>query len=187
MARAGARAEAKARGEKHYFTGKPCPQGHVAKRLVSSKCCTVCAAEYRAANTDKRRVYWQSYYDARNPVRKTEFPSKAPSYHSEYSRLHYAANKQAYRARDRARRAAVRGLPGRHTALEIKVLAEKQMYRCVYCEACLKSGFEADHIMPISLGGDNSIQNIQLLCRPCNRRKSNRHPVEFAKSIAKIV
>lgn len=34
---------------------------------------------------------------------------------------------------------------------------------------------ELDHIMPLSLGGDHSYTNTQLLCRLCNGIKSNRY------------
>lgn len=35
--------------------------------------------------------------------------------------------------------------------------------------------FEIDHKTPICLGGDNSIDNLQLLCRRCNRSKGSKH------------
>jgi 5-methylcytosine-specific restriction endonuclease McrA len=34
---------------------------------------------------------------------------------------------------------------------------------------------EYDHVIPYSMGGDNSVENIQLLCRRCNAAKSNRY------------
>ena len=49
------RAEAKALGLKHYFTGAPCRHGHVAKRQVSSRVCMECARGWRAANREKER------------------------------------------------------------------------------------------------------------------------------------
>ena len=44
--------------------------------------------------------------------------------------------------------------------------------RCVYCGS--RSFLEYDHIVPVSLGGPNTVRNVQLLCEPCNRSKSNK-------------
>ena len=34
-----------AEGLKHYFTGQPCPRGHIVRRLVSTCACTACQRE----------------------------------------------------------------------------------------------------------------------------------------------
>jgi hypothetical protein len=53
------RAQAKARGLKRYFTGKPCKRGHVAERFVRNFECVTCRNEdfrkRRAANLTKLR------------------------------------------------------------------------------------------------------------------------------------
>jgi 5-methylcytosine-specific restriction endonuclease McrA len=43
--------------------------------------------------------------------------------------------------------------------------------RCRRCGAT--SDLQFDHIIPVSQGGGASIENVQLLCGPCNREKND--------------
>ena len=52
---------------------------------------------------------------------------------------------------------------------------EKQGGVCPRCEKTFSiDDMEADHIDPWSQGGRTVAENCQMLCRPCNRRKSNK-------------
>ena len=48
---------------------------------------------------------------------------------------------------------------------------------CVYCKSQDKyspHGFTIDHIIPLSLGGTNDLENLAYACFLCNRLKSNK-------------
>lgn len=63
-------------------------------------------------------------------------------------------------------------------------------YRCAHCgKWCGRSGgeraniadcelMEVDHIRPWSMGGSDELFNLQPLCKPCNRSKSNNPTME---------
>jgi len=54
---------------------------------------------------------------------------------------------------------------------------------CIACKCSLKKGStHLDHIKPISRGGSNTDDNIQLLCQPCNNSKGAKDPLVFMQS-----
>jgi hypothetical protein len=50
------RAEAKAKGLRSYFTGKPCAKGHVAARRVANASCVECERAYIKKYRLKKRA-----------------------------------------------------------------------------------------------------------------------------------
>ena len=63
--------------------------------------------------------------------------------------------------------------PSRHVpdGLREEVL-KRDGYACVYCSAT--DHLEIDHIIPVSAGGPSLRDNLQVLCRSCNRKKRTR-------------
>lgn len=50
---------------------------------------------------------------------------------------------------------------------------------CPYCGSVLGSDAQADHIHPISHGGQNTLENLVFACRDCNSKKTNHTIREF--------
>ena len=58
-------------------------------------------------------------------------------------------------------------------------LLKIQGWKCNYCKIDLGDDFHMDHIMPLKLGGQNTDDNIQILCPYCNCSKGAKHPLTF--------
>jgi 5-methylcytosine-specific restriction endonuclease McrA len=87
------------------------------------------------------------------------------------------ANRDLYRQICRNRRALKAGIPGSHTIEELQALYNKQRGICWCCEQYIPwNKMTVDHIIPITWPNSTDyISNIQLLCKSCNSRKSNKH------------
>jgi 5-methylcytosine-specific restriction endonuclease McrA len=70
------------------------------------------------------------------------------------------------------KRALSFGYTGEHfTFEEWLALLEFYGHRCLRCGS--RESLSVDHVIPLSLGGSNSIDNIQPLCERCNSLKSD--------------
>jgi 5-methylcytosine-specific restriction endonuclease McrA len=176
--------------------------------ILTVKYCTRCGITKSAAEFHKRTGRPNGLQTACIPCKRAErAAAKKPRVQRsrqtreerrEYDAGYYAANREkklaasaAWReqnkpsiyARNRTRRAALRGCSGSHTAQDITVLFKRQKGRCahLWCRANLKKSRHIDHVIPLSLGGSNDRKNIQLLCGPCNLGKKAKHPIDFAQ------
>lgn len=74
--------------------------------------------------------------------------------------------------RRRLRRNLERNVEGSHTQGEWDILKIQYGFRCPAClEKESNIALTEDHIVPLSKGGSDFIENIQPLCMPCNRKK----------------
>jgi len=67
-------------------------------------------------------------------------------------------------------------LPIREVPLTRKNILWRDSYTCQYCGHQQKKGMTVDHLVPRSLGGHSSWENMVCACPRCNNRKNNRLP-----------
>jgi 5-methylcytosine-specific restriction endonuclease McrA len=194
------RKEALASGSAKYFTGKPCKRGHISERFVASSNCVACKpvhdAAYRSSEQGRKTgrkltaKYRERHPDrVREAVRKRNQRPDVKRVHAEYEakrrRLDVAAEKRkAYRQKpevkrrhanyqNHVRRPKLNGAEGKFTKADIAFLLETQRGLCL-CGTNIETTYTVDHIIPLSRGGTNWPDNIQLLCAECNSSKRNK-------------
>lgn len=139
---------------------------------------------------NKRREYQREYikrWRLKNPNKKyTEgvnrkenkrialgnWRKRHPEKHRQNSKIWRINNMKYVVFMNDQRRIKMRGVEGKHTYKEWSELKEEYHFTCPCCkrkEPEIK--LTEDHIIPISMGGHNNIENIQPLCGQCNSKK----------------
>lgn len=73
---------------------------------------------------------------------------------------------------------------GKNTILKKSLIEE----RGSYCESCGEEvELQVDHIIPISQGGTNNVENLQLLCYECHQKKHNYEFSEIGTNNQKAI
>jgi 5-methylcytosine-specific restriction endonuclease McrA len=118
--------------------------------------------KWRQANKEKVREIGRNYYKKHDAVR-------------EYKRLWIKEHPEINAANSRNRRARVKGNGGEIQSNEwirLKTFYNNTCLCCYRQEPEIK--LTLDHVVPIALGGRNTIDNSQPLCQTCNSRKGKR-------------
>ena len=118
----------------------------------------------------------QSYID-RAAQWKKQNPDKVKSCNRDYNKKY----PEKHKSRKQNRRALENGAQGRVYPQDIAEIKQAQKNRCAVCGINLTK-FHVDHIKPLSSGGSNMRENIQILCQHCNLSKGAKDPIEFMQS-----
>lgn len=198
------RAEARARGLKHYFTGKPCIRGHIETRRTKSGQCKTCCAEDRKdwglRNAERLQKYLRDWH-VNNPGRAKQLNADWNEKNKQRQINKRRGNAEVLRQKTREwakrnpeicalwarNRRALKKSRGTHTVQDIEELLVKQSFKCVYCNVDISKKYHVDHMMPLKRGGSNEKANLQILCRRCNQTKHAKDPIEFAKQLGMLL
>lgn len=134
--------------------------------------------------SDRIKSYKRRYYEtnkedvlAKNGAWQKANPEKVKASIAKWM----AAHPESGRSAVRRRRARLRSASGNHNELDIMALFERQDGSCAACSADIRRRYDVDHVMPLSRGGSNGPENLQLLCPPCNRSKGAYTMEEWAE------
>lgn len=143
--------------DRRYWRGNP-----EAKLATSRK--------YRRNNLEKVRAAARAYY-----ARETERYSQ---YHKKYRATEKGKAQRC--GCEQRRRARKKGALCTVTPAEVANLLESATC-CIYCEANFSNELRPtlEHKIPLSRGGDHTLDNLAVACGSCNSRKGSKTPAEF--------
>lgn len=137
--------------------------------------------EYRIKHATEIKAQRAEFY-RQNAERITRAHREihGPKYRRNMSPAAKDRRRKAGRLANYARYARTKGKLSKGIADKLMKL---QRGRCAVCRRDVSKGkYHLDHVMPMALGGVNEDFNMQILCPPCNQRKSAKHPVDFMQS-----
>lgn len=124
----------------------------------------------RLGNIGKKRPHSEASKEA---IRKTRMNKPIRNWKGGVS---VGENRRAYMLEAaRKRRVLKAGAEGHHSRQDWRELKKAYNYTCAFChkrEPEIK--LTEDHIIPLSKGGSDFIENIQPLCRSCNSGKKDK-------------
>lgn len=132
------------------------------------------ALKWTKNNPDKVKTY-RKKYSKKAIARRASDPailSKRREQNNRAAKKYQKIHPEMSTVRHCRRSALKRNAVGNFTKTEWQDLCDSYGHVCLCCGQ--KKKLTADHIVPLSRGGTNSIDNIQPLCLPCNASKGTK-------------
>lgn len=137
--------------------------------------CKPCQKE-KARQSELNRKGTESY-KAKAAAKARRMYAKHREKCNERSRSWRQRNPQAAKKYRRIRRQRLGS--GTYTAAQWEQKVQAHGGNCYWCKEPATDGLVVDHLIPLSRGGQNVIENVVPSCKPCNQSKHMATPEEF--------
>lgn len=143
-------------------------------------------------NKEKMRLRSKEYRTKNHEkilARNRAYRQKKPGLVRGLEKSYRVRNPENVAASRRNRYARKVGSVDQHTGADVKAIWDRQKHKCATpnckrpIQASGKHKYHVDHIVPLSKGGSNGKDNIQILCAFCNVSKNAKSPEQWAKEI----
>lgn len=183
------RAEAKATGATHYFTGLPCKHGHIALRKTKGACVECLRAESSQAY-EKRKDYFVHYNKTKGVENKKRYYARHKDQVIERAKKQAAEDKRKYKkawkqANPNEVKAGQNDRRRRHKNATPAWLtdADRREIRRIYREAVSKTAstgivYVVDHVIPLrgkTVCGLHVPTNLAVITAEENSQKNNKY------------
>jgi 5-methylcytosine-specific restriction endonuclease McrA len=155
------------------------------ERYADGRCkkCTLARhSQWAAKNRDKCNAISRKS-NAKNAEKKRELGAKyrqrTQQATNEKRRQQRKNDPSISRLQSATRRARKGGNGSQLSKNIVQLLLVRQNGLCACCGEALNTTYHLDHIMPLSLGGKDTDDNVQLLLPKCNLQKYNSPPEKF--------
>lgn len=183
---------------REHATTRPCKKcGALFSGVRCGSCKKLYADAYNKANAEKIKSYVSEWYLLNKEVvnkrsakyyseNKSKIDEKTSAWQKsnplkcrEYSSKWRSENPLSTRITNQNRRGRIVAAGGILSKGLANKLFKLQKGKCACCKDDLGDNYHLDHIVPLSKGGSNKDENMQLLTQRCNLQKGNKDPIEF--------
>lgn len=147
------------------------------------QCHSKVAKVYRESHREQFRESerrWRAAHPHRPAEIARAYRKRNPARVREANKQYYATHPEHRKAAKHRRRARKANAGGTYNQNDIKLMRKACHNKCYYCGSkFVDDRFHVDHIVPLSRGGTNSLENLVLACPHCNQTKNNKLPHEW--------
>jgi 5-methylcytosine-specific restriction endonuclease McrA len=159
---------------------KPCKKRGSTEKYKNGRCapCTRASNQKWKRRNPQKHIAGSKRWSDENPdarrAASRRYAAKNRERIAAYRKAWRKANPEKHVAQEHLRRTRKASSNGAYTADQWRCLCALFGHKCLRC-ARTDIALTVDHVVPLSHGGSNAIDNIQPLCAGCNSAKGTRH------------